>query len=169
MRWFLFSLILLAAAILDAGNLLNLVALGSWHTRPSILVTVLVFVSLSTRQNDAIGGAFATGLAADIVGWLIGPHLICYGIFGMLLNSMGRVLDIRRPWYQAITVFFAYLLTEMPAGWLDAWKTGQAHPDLFWKVFSTALYSAIVAPLLWWILSQFWGKMGRNEPRSRIR
>jgi rod shape-determining protein MreD len=169
MRWFLFSLILLAAAILDAGNLLNIVALGSWHPRPSVLITVLVFVSLSARHNNAISGAFATGLTADIVGWLIGPHLICYGIFGMLLNSIGRVLDIRRPLYQAVVVFFAYLLTELPAGWLEAWKTGQERPDLFWKIFSTALYSAIVAPLFWWILSRIWGRMGRPEHRSHIR
>lgn len=169
MRWLVFNSILLLAAILDAGNLLNIIALGDWHTRPSILITIMVFVSLSTRQNVAIGGAFAAGFAADLTGWLIGPHLICYGIFGMLLNSMGRVLSVHRPVFQAVLVFFAYVLTELPAGWLDTWKTGQPHPDLFWKVLSTALYSGLVAPLLWWVLCQFWGKTLRSETRPRTR
>jgi rod shape-determining protein MreD len=169
MRWLVFNSILLAAAILDGGNLLNVIALGDWHTRPSILVTIMVFVSISSRHNDAIGGAFAAGFAADLTGWLMGPHTICYGIFGMLLNSMGRVLSIQSPLSQGILVFFAYLLTELPAGWLEVWRTGQARPDLFWKVLCTALYSGLVAPAIWWVLCQFWGKTRRKETRSRIR
>jgi rod shape-determining protein MreD len=169
MRSVLFYLILLTAAILDAGNLLNIVALGSWHTRPSILITVLVFVSLSTRQNDAIGRAFAAGFAADLAGGGIGPHLICYGLLGMLLNSLGRVLSVHRPLFQAVLVFIACLLTELPAGWLEVWKTGQTRPDLFWKVLAISLYSGLVAPLVWWTLCQVWGKIKRSDDRSRLR
>lgn len=169
MRWFIFSLILLAAALLDAGQLLNIIALGSWHSRPCIMITVMVFASLNTRPQDAIRCSFAVGFAADLAGWALGPHMLCYGIVGTLLSQISRTLSMQRPLHQALLVFVSYLLTQLPAVWLESWKTGQAQPDMFWITLSTALYSAIAAPVVWLVLKQVWGKMGkRPEGRSRI-
>ncbi len=169
MRWLMFSLILLAAALLDAGQLLNVVALGGWHTRPCIMIVVLVFASLNTRPQDSIRCSFAAGFAADLVGWTLGPHMICYGIIGTLLSQISRTLSMQRPLHQAFLVFASYMLTELPAVWLESWKTGQERPDVFWITLSTALYSAIAAPAVWLVLKQVWGKMGkRPEGRSRI-
>ncbi|MBN2513493.1 MAG: rod shape-determining protein MreD [Sedimentisphaerales bacterium] len=169
MRWLIFSLVLLVAALLDAGQLLNVIALGSWHTRPSIMIAVLVFASLNTRPQDAIRCSYAAGFAADLVGWTLGPHMICYGIIGTLLSQFSRTLSLQRPLYQAFLVFVSYMLTELPAVWLESWKTGQSRPEIFWITLSTALYSAIAAPVVWLVLKQVWGKMGkRPEGRSRI-
>ncbi len=169
MRWLMFSLILLAAALLDAGQLLNVIALGGWHTRPCIMIVVLVFASLNTRPQDSIRCSFAAGFAADLVGWTLGPHMICYGIIGSLLSQISRTLSMQRPLHQAFLVFVSYMLTELPAVWLESLKTEQQRPDVFWITLSTALYSAIAAPAVWLVLRQVWGKMGkRPEGRSRI-
>ena len=46
MRWFSFFIVLLAATLLEAGNLLNLFAIGGWYIRPSILITLLVYFAI---------------------------------------------------------------------------------------------------------------------------
>jgi rod shape-determining protein MreD len=166
----IFSLVLLAAALLDAGNLLNVIALGSGHIRPSVLIIVMVFCCLNARRQDAIRSAFAVGFAADLVSVAIGPHMIVYGILGALLNGMSRVVSMKRIVHQAIVVFLAALLTEFPVAWLENWKTGQAGYRHVSTVFGVALYTAIVAPAVWAILSGIWKKLyPQTEGRSRFR
>ena len=54
MRWFPFILMALAGALLEAGNLLNLVAVSDWHIRPAILIVLLVFFAMHCAMHEAV-------------------------------------------------------------------------------------------------------------------
>jgi len=170
MRWLIFSLILLTAALLDAGNLLNVIALGSGHIRPSVLIVVMVFAALHTRRQDAVRCVFAVGFVADLVSASMGPYMIVYGILGTVLHGMSRAVNMKRFVHQGLVVFFALLLTEFPAAWLEAWKIGQSRPHLFSTVLGTAFYTAVFAPVFWMLLSGIWKRMyPRPKGHSRLR
>jgi rod shape-determining protein MreD len=170
MRWMLFSLVLFAAALLDGGNLLNAIALGSGHIRPVILTTVLVFSCLNSRRKDAVGSAFAVGFTADLVSAAMGPHMIIYGIIGVALNSISHIVSMKRILHQSLVLFLVSLLTQFPVAWLEAWKTGQVRSGLISITLGTALYTAVFAPVIWLALSGIWKRIyPHTEGRSRFR
>jgi rod shape-determining protein MreD len=170
MRWILFSLILLAAALLDGGNLLNAIALGSGHIRPVMLTTVLVFSCLHSRRQDAIGCAFVIGFVADMVSAAMGPHMIIYGIAGTALNRMSHTVSMKRFIHQSIVILLITLLTQYPIAKLEAWKTGQDRPGLFLISLGIALYTALFAPVVWFLLTGIWKRIYPHAvERSRLR
>ncbi|MHC4551644.1 MAG: rod shape-determining protein MreD [Planctomycetota bacterium] len=152
MRWFTFILVLLTAVVLDTGNLLSLLEIGGWQIRPSILVTLLVYYAIACKANEAITCSFLIGIAADLATGSMGPHMLCYGLFGTVLNSAAGTLTTHRGILQAVFVFFAALVTGIGAYWLSLLKIRQPLPDVYSITLLTAFYSAILAPLVWSIL-----------------
>jgi rod shape-determining protein MreD len=170
MRWILYSLVLLAAALLDGGNLLNTIALGSGHVRPVMLTIVLVFSCLNSRRKDAVGCAFVVGFAADLASAAMGPHMIIYGIVGVALNSMSHMVSMKRIIHQCLVIFLVSLLAQFPAAWLEAWKTGQDMSGLVSITLGTALYTTVFAPVVWLVLHGIWKRIYPHaEGRSRLR
>ena len=170
MRWFTFTLMLLAATLLDAGNLLAFFDIGSWHIRPTILVTLLVYYSLACRTNEAITCAFLIGIAADLATGSMGPHMLCYGLFGSLINSVAGSLSTRKGVLQAAFVLLAALVTGVATYWLTLLKTRQPVPDAYPTILLAACYSAVLAPLLWSVLELLaeWSGMAKtNAKRTR--
>jgi rod shape-determining protein MreD len=166
----LFSLILLAAALLDGGNLLSPIALGSGHIRPVILTTILVFSCLHSRRQDAIGCAFVIGFVADIVSAAMGPHMIVYGIVGTALNKISHTVSMKRIVHQCLVIFLITLLTQYPIAMLEAWKTGQHRPGLILVSLATASYTAVFAPVVWFALGGIWKRIYPHTiDRSRLR
>ncbi|MHC4907768.1 MAG: rod shape-determining protein MreD [Planctomycetota bacterium] len=110
MRWISFIIILLIAILLEAGNLLNVFAVGGWYVRPAILITLLVYYSFSCRPRDTIICSFIIGFAADLMGGVMGPHMICFGVLGLLLNQSNQILFAKRAIYKAMIVFAVYLI-----------------------------------------------------------
>lgn len=166
MRWFSFILILLIATLLESGNLLNLFAIGGWYIRPSILITLLVYYSLACRTQDAIICAFMIGLAADITTRLIGPHMLVFGSLGLLLNQCNQILLVQRAHFKAIIIFAVYFVAQTMTHWLGLIK-GQLYPDGYYTViFFTAIYSAIVGPVVWSILASVSGRLRIKKARS---
>jgi rod shape-determining protein MreD len=160
----------MVGALLDGGNLLNIIAMGSGHIRPSVLIVMMVFFAFHAHRQDALRCLFAIGLVADLVSMTMGPYMIVYGIVGVALNGISRTVNTKRFTHQSFVVFFVFLLTEFPVAWLEAWKTGQARTHLFSNVIETALYTALLAPAFWMFLSWVWKRMyPRPEDRSRRR
>ena len=149
MRWFSFIMILLIATILEAGNLLNLFAVGNWHIRPGILITLLVYYTMTCRTCDAISCSFIIGLAADLSGGLLGPHMICYGIVGFMVNSISQTLLMKRAIHKALFVFLIFLITEICSHWLTILRIQQNQADFYSSMFLTAVYTAIISPFIW--------------------
>jgi rod shape-determining protein MreD len=168
----LFSLILLAAALLDGGNLLNGIAMDGGHIRPVILSIILVFSCLHSRRQDAIGYAFTIGFVADLVSETMGPHMIIYGIAGAVLNQMSHTVSMKRLIHQSFVIFLITLLTQYPVAWLEAFKPGydQNRPHLFLTSLGIALYTALFAPVVWFLLAGIWKRIYPHAiDRSRLR
>ena len=153
MRWISFAVILLIAMVLEAGNLLNVFAIGGWYIRPSILITLLVFYSFSCRPRDAIICSFVIGFAADLTGTIMGPHIICFGLLGLLLNQSNQILFAKRAIYKAMIVFAVYFIAETFAYWLGLLKGLDAQSGFYSILLFTAFYSAVISPVIWSILS----------------
>ncbi|MBL7214570.1 MAG: rod shape-determining protein MreD [Phycisphaerae bacterium] len=167
MRWFSFIIIVLIATLLETGNLLNLLVVGGWIIRPGILITLLVYYALTCRSHEAISCSFLIGLAADLSAGLLGPHMLCYGLMGVLLNSVSHTLTMRRATHKAMFVFLAFLITEIGAYWLSILKTHESRPNIYSVLFFTGLYSAIISPLVWSVLSSLSGWSKTKHPKTQ--
>lgn len=166
MRWFLFLIILLIATLLEAGNLLNVFAIGGWTIRPSILITLLVYYSFSSRSRDAIICAFIIGFTADLTAPVMGPHMLCFGLLGVLLNQSSQVILARRAIHKAMIVFAVYFIAETFSHWLGLLKDIPSQSNYYSILFFTAVYSAIISPVIWSILSALSGWFSAPKKRS---
>lgn len=153
MRWISFAVIVLIATLLEAGNLLNVFAIGGWYIRPGILITLLVFYAFSCQPRDAIICSFIIGFAADLTGVVMGPHILCYGVLGFLLNQSNQVLYAKRAIYKAMIVFCVYLIAETFSHWLGLLKGLDIQGSFYSILLFTAFYSAAISPIIWSILS----------------
>jgi rod shape-determining protein MreD len=167
MRWFSFLIVLLIATLLEAGNLLNLFAIGGWYIRPSILITLLVYFAMACRSHDAIICSFLIGFAADLTTGLIGPHMVCFGLVGVLLNACNQVLLVQRAHYKALVVFCVYFLAEMIAYWIGLLKGQQSLQTYYTILLLTAVYSAVVSPVIWSVLSSLSGLLRIKKSRAQ--
>ncbi len=167
MRWLSFTIILLVATILEAGNLLNLMAIGNWSIRPHILVTLLVYYALVCRPHEAINCCFIIGFAADLASGLLGPHIICYGLVGILLNQSSQMLVMKRAFHKALFVFLTFMAAETASYWLTILRTHESQSHIYVNLFLTALYSAAVGPLVWSVLSSLSSWTRTNRSRSQ--
>ena len=153
MRWVRFSIVLLVVTVLNAGNLLNTVAIGGLSIKPDLLLIIMVFFAANCPAFEAIIASFAIGLAADISGAVMGPAVITFGILGSLISQMRKVIIMKRMIHQA----FAIAITAMLAGTLtqilSSFKTDQARSNAFVVLFGTAIYSGIIGPLIWVVFS----------------
>ncbi|MCI0498695.1 MAG: rod shape-determining protein MreD [Planctomycetales bacterium] len=166
MRWLSFSIILFIATLLEAGNLLNIFAAGGWYLRPSILITLLTYYALTCRTHEVIICSFVIGFATDLATGLMGPHTVCYGLMGLLLNQSNQTLAVRQAVYQALLVFAVYLVADTTAFWLGTFKDSQNPSDPYSALLLTGLYSAVISPLVWSILSVLTGG-GTDSSKTR--
>ena len=149
MRWIPFTLLVLAGALLEAGNLLNLIALGDWHIKPAALIVLLVFFAVHCRAHEAVIASFIIGIAMDMTGSQMGPHTISYCLVGGLLNQLSDHFPTRRFFHQAVLILTVYLVAEIGAYWLGVLKTGERQEYAYRIFLFTAVYSACVGPILW--------------------
>ena len=159
MRWFRFAVIILAVAVLQKGVLVR------WHTRPDLLLILLVFFAVYCNTFDAILTSFTIGFAADLIGSPMPPgsHMISFGVFGTLLAYLHRVISLKAKPHQALAIFVVTFLTGVTANLLarEPISTG-----LFWNLLRTALCSGIIGPFLFapvaWCMNM---KIGRSRRR----
>lgn len=149
MRWIPFFILTWVAALLQAGDLLNLIALGQWHIRPAPLIVLLVFFAVHCRLREAAIASFLIGLAMDMCGQQMGPHTFSYCLAGGLLCQLSEYFPSRRYFHQAAIIFVVYLTAETLAYWLGGFKSGEWRDFAYRIIFLTALYSACVGPLVW--------------------
>ncbi len=166
MRWIPFSILILIAALLEAGNVRNIVAISDWHIRPSLLIVLLAFFAVSCRMHEAIIASFVIGFTMDMIGGQMGPHTVSYCLIGGLLNQLGDHFPSRRIIHQVLLVFGVYLVAGIIAYWLGALKTGERQEYAYRIILYTAFYSACVAPIVWRILRHVHRMIAPRPPRS---
>jgi len=153
MRWFRFAVLILIVTVLQAG-LADIFALAI--TKPDLLLILLVFFAIYSDTSEAIITSFTIGFAADIIGSVMGPKIISFGLFGTLLAYLHRVIAIRKMPYQALAISATGLLTGTLALLLTVLKGVPTAEKAFTMLLGTSLYSAVIGPFLflptaWWM------------------
>jgi rod shape-determining protein MreD len=166
MRWLRFAVLVLVASLLQT-SLVGVIAIRS-DIRPDLLLILLVFFALRSSSTDAIVASFAIGFVADLSNsttTLMGPRIISFGLFGMLLSDLNGTLFVRRVLYQSLTIFLMGCLT---AGLtcLLTFLRAQAVTTNMAAFLWQPLYSAILGPFLflpvgWWM--HMYGKGRRHD------
>ena len=155
MRWFRFAVLILIATMLQAG-LVDTIAFTTLTIKPDLLLILLVFFAIYCNTSEAIITSFTIGFAADIIGTVMGPKIISFGLFGTLLAYLHRLITIEKMPYQSLVIFLVALLVGLFAQFLTSMKGHLAVPGTYTVIFGTCLYSAIVGPFLflpsaWWM------------------
>ncbi len=150
MRWFRFAILIILAAVLQAGFL------ARWNIRPDLLLILLVFFAVHSSTTEAIITSFVIGFAADLIGSSMGPQIISFGLFGTLLAYLHRLIAIRKVPYQTAAIFIVGILAALLAYLLSRLISQPHIQNAYALIFATSLYSAVVGPFLflpsaWWM------------------
>lgn len=150
MRWFRFAVLVLIAAVAQAGFLTNL------NIKPDLLLILLVFFAIYCDPTDVIISSFALGFIADIISMSMGPRMISFGLYGTLLAYLRRVITIGNMPYQAIAIFITGMLVGYTAYLLHFLKSEPVTPTSLKIILGVSISSGIVGPFLflpsaWWM------------------
>ena len=145
MRWFRFSIFVIAVTLIQAG-LVDIISLV--NVRPDLLLILLVFFAIYCDTTEAIISSFAIGFAADVIGSAMGAQMISFGLFGTLLAYLHRFIAIREMPYQSLAIAMTGLLAGGLAFFLTYLKSQTTPPNMFTVLLGTSLYSAIIGPFL---------------------
>jgi len=153
MRWFRFAVLIIIATVLQAG-LVDIIALTI--IKPDLLLILLVFFAIYSNTSEAIITSFTIGFAADLIGPVMGPQIISFGLFGTSLAYLHRVIAIRKMPYQSLAIAGTGILTATLALFLTFLKGEPTATNTFTVLLGTSLYSAIIGPFLflpsaWWM------------------
>lgn len=166
MRWFSFIIIVFAATLLEASSLLKLFAIGGLSIRPSLLIILLVYYAMVFRSDEAVICSFMIGFAMDLASGVMGPHTVCYGIIGTLLNQMGQSMVLKRALYKSVVILLVYILAAVLANWLSLIKPGGMYHIPFSVILMTGFVSGLIGPLVWSILAMMTGWAHIKKERS---
>ena len=154
MRWFRFLIILLVMTLLNAGNLLNTIAVTDSNIRPNLLLILLVFFALNCDGIEAVIVSFTIGFAADISGTVMGPCFLSYGLIGTLISQFRKVVIMKRVTYQILAISITTLVVGSLVSILMYVKTRESMMNTNTVLLGTAVYSGLVSPVIWVILSK---------------
>jgi rod shape-determining protein MreD len=157
MRWFRFAALILVASILQTGPV-GILSIVRPDIKPDLLLILLVFFAIRCNSTDAVLASFAIGFVADLSNstvQLLGPRIISFGLFGMLLSDLSSTIFVRRVHHQALAIFLMGCLTAGLSGLLVLLRTQSITMNtavFLWQ----PLYSAILGPFLflpvgWWM------------------
>ena len=155
MRWVKFAAFILVAAILQA-SILDRVAVTKFNIKPDLLLILLVFFAIYCNTTEAVITSFSIGFAADIISSAMGAKMLSFGIFGVALAYLHRVIAIRKMPYQSVAIFIVGLLVGFLAHLLTFIKGHSPASGAYAVILGTSLYSSLVGPFLflpcaWWM------------------
>ena len=174
MRWFRFAVLILVASILQTGPM-GILALVRPDIKPDLLLILLVFFAIRCNSTDAILASFAIGFVADLSNSavpLMGPRIISFGLFGMLLSDLSSTIFLRKMLHQFLAIFLLGCLTAGLSSLLVFLRTQSITMNtavFLWQ----PLYSAVLGPFLflpvgWWM--RMYGKgRGLSLRRALLR
>jgi len=148
MKWFRFSILILATTVIGSSAFMDVISLTEQHIKPNLLLIMLVYFAISCDSYDAIICSFSIGLAADITGTLIGPCFLSYGIIGTVLTYVRKVIILKKTGQQACAIIITGILVQLVAVILMKIKVSNVTNAGFFIAFATSMYSAI----LWFLL-----------------
>lgn len=156
MRWVRFIILILIAAVIQAG-MINILAVTKFNIKPDLLIILLAFFAIYSSTFDSIITSFSIGFVADLIGRsAMGVHSLAFGIIGTLLALLTSIIAIRKMPYQGLLIFVTALITGLTAHLLNSLKLQNPPESPYILIFGVALFSAILGPFLflpfaWWM------------------
>jgi len=148
MKWFRFSLLILATTVIGSSALMDVISLTEQHIKPNLLLIMLVYFAINCSSYDAIICSFSIGLAADLTGTLIGPYFLSCGIIGTALAYVRKVIILKKTAQQASAIFVTGAVIQLVAVMLMKFKVSNITNAGFSVTMAMSMYSAI----LWFLL-----------------
>ena len=165
MRWIRFSIILLLTAIINTGDMLDLISVGSLHIRPDLLLILMVFFASNCGMFEAVIASFVIGFAADISGSAMGPYTVSFGLFGSLISQLRKVIITKGMLHQCGAIIATGIVAGGFAHMLFFFKTHEVTANIHIALAGTAVYSGIISPFIWLGLSALSRWLGIHRPR----
>jgi rod shape-determining protein MreD len=166
MRWPRFAVLVLITTLLQA-SWVDKIAVTRFNATPDLLLIVMVFFAIRCNPTEAIISSFVLGFASDIVStsFRMGPGIISFGLFGMALAYMHRVITIRRMGHEALAI----LVVGFGAGGLARLLAMSSGPGGLGVLAGTSIYSAVIGPFLFLLLDWSMGiRSRRSTPALRF-
>ncbi len=167
MRWSRFAVFILIVTTLQASIILDWLAVTNLNIKPDLLLVAMVFFAVRCSSYDAIIISFIAGLAADLIGPPIGPHIISFGLLGSLLAHIRGFMIINSTFHQVIAIFITGLLAESLARFLASLAGQPMTINTIGLIFGTAIYSAVIWLFLGWLFSASLRWIGIKQHRFR--
>jgi len=167
MRWQRFLIIMILAALLNTGNLLNGVSVGSLNIRPDLPVILLVFFAINCPMPQALVVSFVIGFVADIPQPVVGPYIISLTLLGAIISHMSKVVITKKMLHQGLIILVTGLVAGALAEGLTFLKIRETTSNLYLVLLGTAVYSAIIGPFVWLGLSAISDWLGIRKNRYR--
>ncbi len=169
MHWFglVIVTIVVAAAQTSIGSLMAIKGVP-----PSFLLVAAVYYGFRWPASEAGIAGWALGLAADLTSiGPIGAHSLTFALAAMVASQLRNVLMTNHPVAQILVTgllgWLAYGLIFMYGKWQGVWPAWSLGTCLR-SAGAYALYSAVLAPYLFWLLERAVPLLGL-QPHSRRR
>lgn len=163
MRWPAFFILAYLAVAIQSG-LAGYVHIGG--AAPDLVLLAAVFLCLNAPTDAALLGCFVLGLAHDMLTLQpIGSYALAYGLFGLLAVKAREELPRHHPLSHAALALAGGLITGailVVRDWIR--PPGMAVST----AFVSAVYTAILAPILVWALQRF-ARLFTFTPQRRHR
>jgi rod shape-determining protein MreD len=177
MRWLPFFILAYLVLGLQVG-LRDFLAIQ--RATPNFVLIVVVFVTANATREAGLMAAFLLGLLQDVLGTEpLGLYALCYGLSGVLVTSARKVAYSDHPLTHLSLTLLAGLMTATVLtvhAWLRPAGTPQRIDDKLvlpaigfspGVAYLSALYTALLSPVVIWALNKFRGPMGLRVARSR--
>ncbi len=163
MRWISFFIL----AYLGLGLQTGISAAMATHgAGPNLVLIMVVFIAMNAPRDAALMGAFLLGFMQDLCAQgPMGLYAFSYGIVAMFVGASKQALHREHP----LTHFTLTLMGGIIAGIILLARSYLHRPALsVAPLFYTALYSAILAPVLLGILQRLAVAFRFQTPRRRM-
>lgn len=175
MRWISYFIL----AYVMVGLQMGLAGAMQVHgARPNLVLIAVVFIALNAPRDAALLGAFILGAMQDLTSQgALGLYAFSYGVVALMVVSTQQVALRNHPLTHVAMVLIGGMITALVLT-LHAWLRpppmseliGGAHAirPAVGPFFSSAVYSAVLAPILiWGILQRMRGLFHFQSSRRR--
>ena len=165
MRWAAFFILAYVAIGLQVG-MGDYATVGGSGARPDLILLAVIFIAIHAPRDAALLGAFAIGLVKDMTTLTpLGLYAIAYSLVGMFTVSTQELVYRAHPVTHASLGFFGGLLAGgvvLIHGWI------KGPPASLGEIFASAVYTAVVAPVVLGLLNLAKGAFSFRRRRQRL-
>jgi rod shape-determining protein MreD len=147
MRWISFLIL----AYVSLGLQTGLARAIEWHSAsPDFVLLAVIFLALNAPRDAALLACFILGLLRDLSGdGTLGLFALSYGAIGVIIVGIQQAVHRKHPVTHSVLALFGGIVVAFILslhGWIRPSEPG-AHPHVG-PYFSSAVYSAILAPII---------------------